>query len=273
MNYKEKKAAEEAYNNLQFKDDYLFCKILGERPDIARELVELILGIKIRKVIVQKQKPIEITADGRGVRLDVYLEDDRNTVYDLEMQTVRKNNLPKRSRYYQGMIDLDMIGRGADFSELKKSYVIFICMDDPFCCGNHIYSFENTCKENAMPLGDGAYKIFLNASGTKDDVSEELKDFFLLLKEGKGESELSEKIATEVEKAKAHDEWRIEFMTLYMRDQEKIQEGMEKERAEIQRAISILQKQRRNSDEILRVVSDVEFRQKVLEQYLEGVKE
>ena len=281
MNYKEKKAAEEAYNNLQFKDDYLFCKILTERPDIAKELVELILGVKIREVVVQKQKPIEITADGRGIRLDVYLEDDRNTVYDLEMQTARKSNLPKRSRYYQGMIDLDMIGRGADFSELKKSYVIFICMEDPFDRGNYIYSFENICKENEMPLEDGAYKIFLNASGTRGDVSGELKDFFLLLKEGKGESELSKKIAAEVEKAKAYDEWRIEFMTLYMRDKEKIQEGMEKgriegrteEREDIQRAISILQKQHRNSDEILRVVSDVEFRQKVLEQYLEGAKE
>ena len=76
--------------------------------------------------------PIEITADGRGIRLDVYLDDEHGTVYDLEMQTTKHSDLPKRSRYYQGMIDLNLIQRGAKFSDLKKSYVIFICTEDPF---------------------------------------------------------------------------------------------------------------------------------------------
>ena len=79
-----------------------------------------------------EQKPIEITADARGIRLDVYVEDENETVYDIEMQPTKKTNLPKRSRYYQGMIDLNLIERGADFNELKKSYVIFICLEDPF---------------------------------------------------------------------------------------------------------------------------------------------
>ena len=68
---------------------------------IAKELLELILGIEIRKVVVQKQKTIEITSDGRGIRLDVYLEDENSTIYDLEMQTTSQKDLPKRTRYYQ----------------------------------------------------------------------------------------------------------------------------------------------------------------------------
>ncbi|MBR1693101.1 MAG: hypothetical protein IJ711_10090 [Lachnospiraceae bacterium] len=38
--------AEERYQQLQFRDDFLFCKILEERPDIAQELLELILNKK-----------------------------------------------------------------------------------------------------------------------------------------------------------------------------------------------------------------------------------
>ena len=43
--------ASEKYKNLQFRDDFLFCKILGNNPEIARELLELILNVKIRKVV------------------------------------------------------------------------------------------------------------------------------------------------------------------------------------------------------------------------------
>lgn len=215
------KEAFERYQNLQFRDDFLFCKILVERPDIAKDLLELILGTPIRKVVPKSQKTIEITADARGIRLDVYLDDDLGTVYDLEMQTTKNKNLPKRSRYYQGMIDLDMINRGVDFSALKKSYIIFICMDDPFDEGRHIYSFENICKENPLThLGDESYKVFLNAKGTLSDVSDNLLDFFQLILTGKGNTKLSKEIESEVEKAKSHKEWRMEYMTLFMRDRE-----------------------------------------------------
>lgn len=97
-----RKQAEEKYQQLQFKDDFLFYKILVERPDIAKNLLEMILNVKIKKVIPQNQKAIEMTAEGRGVRLDVYLHDEEGTVYDLEMQTTKKSDLPKRTRYYQG---------------------------------------------------------------------------------------------------------------------------------------------------------------------------
>lgn len=56
------------------------------------------------------------------------------------MQSTDKKNLPKRTRYYQGMIDLNIINKGEDYNKLKKSYVIFICDYDEFGLGRHIYS-------------------------------------------------------------------------------------------------------------------------------------
>lgn len=226
LSEEEKQRAEEQYRSLQFRDDFLFCKILTENPDIAKELLEMILQVKITKVIPQKQKAIEITAEGRGVRLDVYLDDAEGTVYDLEMQTTKKRDLPKRTRYYQGMIDLELISRGAGFDELKKTYVIFICTSDPFDEGRHMYSFENFCKEIPnKSLGDETYKIILNAVGTQNDVSENLLDFFRLVMTGKGNTPLSKRLEEEVQKARTHSEWRAEYMTLYMRDEEKKEEG------------------------------------------------
>lgn len=218
--------AEKRYRNLQFRDDFLFCKILESNPDIAKELIEMILNVRIKHVIVQKQTSIEIVSEARGVRLDVYAEDENDTIYDIEMQTTKKNNLPKRSRYYQGMIDLNLIDRGDDFNKLRKTYIIFICMRDPFAEGRYIYSFENTCRENkSLLLGDEITKVFLNANGTKEKISDDLMDFFELLRNGHGKSVLSKKIEHQVRNAKNHIEWRREYMTLFLRDIDKKEEG------------------------------------------------
>ena len=221
--------AEERYASLQFSDDFLFCKILTENEDITKELLEMILDIKICSIRINKQEVIDLIVDGRGVRLDVYAEDDENEVFDVEMQTTRQKNLPKRSRYYQGMIDLNLINRGDDFKKLKKSFVIFICMSDPFPGYDRcIYSFENISREEAgLALSDETYKVFLNADGTKGDVSDELKDFLHLLRDGYGKSRLVKKIEEQVVKAREHKEWRLEYMTLYMRDRQNREEGFE----------------------------------------------
>ena len=121
------------YDDLTFTDDFMFCKVMTTNPELCHELLELILGKKVGAFTrLDQQKPIEMTADGKGIRFDVYSEDDSGIVYDCEMQTSKKDNLPKRTRYYQGMIDLNLLERGADYKELKKSYVIFICPFDQF---------------------------------------------------------------------------------------------------------------------------------------------
>ena len=67
---------EKSYDELTFTDDFMFCKIMQSNPDLCRELTELIIGRKTGEIIwINKQAPIEITADGRGVRFDIYMEE------------------------------------------------------------------------------------------------------------------------------------------------------------------------------------------------------
>lgn len=82
----------------------------------------------------------------------------------------------KRTRYYQGMIDLNLLDKGMDYTQLKQSFVIFVCTFDPFHIGRHVYTFENRCVEDPnLPLNDGTQKIILNTKGIFDDVRPELK--------------------------------------------------------------------------------------------------
>jgi len=166
--------------------------------------------------------------DARSVRLDVYVKDEKEVVYDIEMQVSHTKELPKRSRYYQSMIDLQLIDKGQLYDELKRSYVIFICPFDLYGKGRHIYTFENICKEDgSISMGDEAVKIFLNAKGTLDDVSDELKAFLDYVAGKKPKDAYVERLEEAVKEAKKNREWRHEYMTLLMRDRENRKIGME----------------------------------------------
>ena len=116
------------------------------------------------------------------------------------------------------MIDLNIIEKGDKYEKLKKSYVIFICLTDPFNQGLHIYTFENRCKECLdLQLGDETVKVFINAAGTAEDVSNEMAEFLRYLREGAGNSPFVKKLDCAVRKARDHVEWRTEYMSLQLK--------------------------------------------------------
>lgn len=218
------------YEELTLIDDFVFCKVFSRNKELCKELLEIILNIKISDIVFpEPQKTIDITTDGKGIRLDVYTEDTDNTVYDVEMQTTDTKNIPKRSRYYQGMIDLNTIQKGENYNRLKKTFVIFFCTFDLFGEGRSIYTFENRCNEDpSIVLGDDSIKVFINIMSDGKDVPKKVQEFLCYLKDQSVSGNFVKQVDKEVKKVLAHKEWRNEFMTLLMREQEKFDEGFEK---------------------------------------------
>lgn len=215
------------WEELGISNDFLFGKIM-RNPELCRELLNRILpDLEIDHIEYQQtQKSIQPDVDARSVRFDVYVKDDKNTVYDIEMQVTDTKELPKRSRYYQSMIDLQLIDKGQSYKKLNLSYIIFICPFDIYGKGRHIYTFENVCKEDtSICLKDGTTKILLNAKGEMDDVSKELKAFLDYAVGKRSDDVFVRKLEKAVEAAKRNREWRHEYMTLLMRDQENIDKG------------------------------------------------
>ena len=192
-------------------------------------MLQRILDIEIERIeYPEPQKSIDEDKDARSIRLDIYVKDGEGTVYNVEIQTSDTKSLPKRSRYYQSMLDLQELNKGVFYDKLSKSYIIFICTFDLFGQGRHKYTFEHRCTEDLnLKLGDGATKIFLNTAGILNDVSEELKAFLDYLNEGKAQDDYTERLEEEVQIAKQNREWRREYMTLQMRDLENIERGKE----------------------------------------------
>lgn len=165
----------EHWNSLTIRENHIFSKTMELKP-------ELILCVKIRSInYLEREKVIDERTDCRGIRLDVYVEDkDNNRSFDVEMQISDSDNLGRRMRYYQGMIDADKLKHGQKYRELGESYIVFICTFDKFLAGRHIYTFKNFCAEDkSIALDDGAAKIFLNTKSTADDVNEDVHNFLM----------------------------------------------------------------------------------------------
>ena len=62
---------------------------------------------------------------------ELEIKDDWNKKYDFEMQTGMYEEIPKRSRYYQSLIDSDCLNKGVLYRNLPDSLICFICMKDP----------------------------------------------------------------------------------------------------------------------------------------------
>ncbi len=205
------------FEDLTFTDDFMFCTTLTENPELCRELAEMIIGRRISRIVsVQKQRSVEILPDGRGVRFDVCLEGEEE-VCDIEMQnSVDRNVLPGRTRYYQSAMDIDELMRSEDYTKLKKSYILFLCRNIPFEGKDlHKFTFRNVCVEDPeLELEDGTYKIFLTPAGTADDISKEMRELMSYITDNKAESDFTVRLENAVNAIKKGEGWRREYMQL-----------------------------------------------------------
>ncbi|MBQ6568240.1 MAG: hypothetical protein IJL80_14430, partial [Treponema sp.] len=81
------------------------------------------------------------------------------------------------------MLDIGSLARGASYSELKESYVIFICLSDPFEKNLPIYTFERQCRESAaVKLCDATHHVMFNAAAYENATDPEIKAFLAFVK-------------------------------------------------------------------------------------------
>ena len=117
------------FESLSIVDDFMFSKVMRDL-ELCKTMIERLLGIKVERIEPPEyQKTIKLTRESKGVRLDVFVRDNKATMYDLEMQAYTEKYLPQRSRYYQDMMDMDQIDAGDPYRKLRKNIVIFICVN------------------------------------------------------------------------------------------------------------------------------------------------
>ena len=144
-------------------DRFLFSEVMSD-PEAYTATLQIILRQDELKLLTasQAEKEIKTAPWLRSIRLDVYAVDEYGTVYDTEMQAKQRNDLRKRSRYYQSLIDSSLLGpRTRDFNELNDVCVIMIMPFDLFGLDKYYYTFVPCCKEDKnLELEDGQSGFF-----------------------------------------------------------------------------------------------------------------
>ena len=213
-------------DELTLMDDYMFAQVMRDTRHL-KPLLEYILQINIKEIeLIELQKTKKEGYDSKGVRLDLYVTDDTGAVYNVEVQTSNKRNLPKRMRYYQSIIDISILTPGMEYGSLKKSFVIFICNYYEYGRDRYLYTFENTCREEPdLKFGDESYKVVVNTKGKKGDINGHLREVLEYLDDGSVTGDYSRELDEAVKAVKSSEERRLEYMLLVTRDNEMRAEG------------------------------------------------
>lgn len=221
--------------DLNLIDNFLFQQMLSQEGEdsetFARILLKTILGRHIRHVTIVPQKNIlGIDTNKHGIRLDAYIqevpdEQDPNladvklipSIYDIEPnKTFEKESLPKRVRYYHGLIDTQLLSTGASYSLLPNVVIIVILPYDPFDKNRMVYTIKNGCEEDpTVPYEDGARKIFLYTKGTEGNPSQALRDMLKYIEKSTADNVTNQDIASIsvlVDKVKHKKEVSISYM-------------------------------------------------------------
>lgn len=222
--------------NLNLSSRFLFDEVM-EDIQIHQDVLEIIFGKEIPLLDdMQTEKELRVSPLIRSVRIDVFAMDREQNICDTEMQGERKNDLAKRSRYYQSLIDTSLLEPGVpNYNLLNRSFIIMILTFDLFGYGKYMYTFEPRCKEvSEYVLEDGATRIFLNTKGkNEDEVSEELVEFLHYIEKSTDEmanqakSEKIRRIHDRVCKVRMNEEVGVKYMQAWEEKYYEREEGRE----------------------------------------------
>lgn len=228
------------YEDLTIQDDFMFKKVM-QCKRICMRLISEIMQVEVRDITyLETEKTIEAYFEGRGIRLDVLVADEKGTHYNIEMQvrntigtSTGKALLPKRTRYYQGSIDTDMLQKGQNFDELPPLVLIFICAFDLFNQDRYLYEFKSRCTEDyELVLDNEVTVMFLNALGHRGNVSQLVKNFLQYVNDHVPKDDFTNEVEDEVVRLNHDKEVRREFMVLSTRLKDERMLGIEEGRVE-----------------------------------------
>ncbi len=217
------------WKKLTLADDFIFSRIM-QNIDVCKEVLEMLLKIKISHIefpIVQKV--IQTLKASKGVRMDVYVQEpDGQRVFDIEIQSVITKEEALRARYYQGMLDLDNLLKGSDYIELPETYIIFLCMKDPFHLNLPIYEPRSYIDHNNQhPYDDKTKKIFYNVSRYQDVEDPRIKDFLQYLENKTPTNDFTRRLDQMVEELKIIEMGFSDYIAARQKEFDWLRQGKE----------------------------------------------
>ena len=182
--------------------------------------------LKLKKQILQKNLS---NLHGHSLILDCLCEDEANNIYNIEIQNNISGAQPKRARYHAALLDMHSLKRGNDFTQLPRSYVIFITAKDVLHGQQQIYHVDRMIRESGKPFSDESHIIYFNTSYIDNSPLGKLAEDFHALETSKMHSPILSKRVEALKNFNAHQKGDQEMNVLLEQYRQKaLKEGMEK---------------------------------------------
>ncbi|MDO4506054.1 MAG: Rpn family recombination-promoting nuclease/putative transposase [Spirochaetales bacterium] len=164
------------WEDLTIADNFIFCKVMKDEK-LCRRMLEVLLGIEVGRIeYLNTENQLENFYDSRGIRLDVYVKDS-DRVFNIEMQTGNYDDMLLRTRYYLASSDVSTTKRRTKFKDLKETYILFICKDDPFGAGIPCYTkFSSFLETDKISYDDKSHNVFYNCSAWEKENDPEIRE-------------------------------------------------------------------------------------------------
>ena len=148
----------------------IFMRNVFKQKECTEYVLQIIMGKRDLKVIDQVIQMDFKNLQGRSAIMDCVALDNKGKKYDIEIQQAGENADPKRARYYSGLMDMNTIDPGEDFTSLPESYVIFITRDDTLGYDKPIYHIDRIIREVEEDFKDESHIIIYVNSSRRDNT-------------------------------------------------------------------------------------------------------
>ncbi|MCR5590992.1 MAG: PD-(D/E)XK nuclease family transposase [Lachnospiraceae bacterium] len=236
-------------------DNFLFTQIMSDE-EIGAAVCSLILSRvlkrEVSRISFRPQKTIQgVSEKTHGIRLDAYVTEKTGEseydikVYDVEpdKRSEHKAGLPKRSRYYGDLIDVQLLSTGSDYEKLPELVTIFILSYDPFGENAMYYEAATTVKTHPhLEYDDGVRRIFLYVDGELPEEAGEddskLRNLLNYISNSTRENAIDDDtrmLDSIVRRVKARKEVGVEYMKSWEIEREIREDARKEERENTER--------------------------------------
>lgn len=142
----------------------VFMSVVLSDLGACQHVVRILTGdheIRLKSVRTQYVISKAVT---RGARLDVLAEEQKSTLYHLEIENTDTMDHPRRTRFYGAMTDSELLRKGAGYSALPDRRIFYISRTDIWKKGYTIYEEEKRFRQTGLLHEDGAHVIYVNAA-------------------------------------------------------------------------------------------------------------
>ena len=146
--------------------DDIFTSVVFKDEGACLHLVrQLMQNPKLNIIAFRTQDAIPMLIS-KSPRLDITAEDDKGTLYEIEIQRVEEPAPARRVRYYSSVMDSELLRKGVSYDKLPEVYLFYLSQKDIWQKGQTVYKLEQSLRfgDELMPYENGLHTIYVNAA-------------------------------------------------------------------------------------------------------------